>query len=139
MRFTTHKRRSPPAVIIVSLIDVLIVVLIYLVASTTFRKSEPTLRLALPESKQAKPGPAGDARPFVVTVTTNYPFFYVESRPLFFDRLQAELITAARRNPQVKVAIRADRNAPFGEVIRVIDAAKIAEVGSINAITERAR
>jgi biopolymer transport protein ExbD len=36
------------------------------------------------------------------------------------------------------VAIKSDRNAPVGEFIRVIDAAKAAQVGSINAITEKA-
>ena len=38
----------------------------------------------------------------------------------------------------LRVAIRADKRAPFGEIIRVIDAAKLAQVASIDAYTEKA-
>jgi len=51
--------------------------------------------------------------------------------------LQKELIAAAQKDPQVKLAIKADKRSPFGEVIKVIDAAKVAQVGSISAITEK--
>jgi biopolymer transport protein ExbD len=51
--------------------------------------------------------------------------------------LQKDLVAAAQNNPQVKVAIRADKQSPFGEVIKVIDAAKVAGVGSIDAVTEK--
>ncbi len=138
MRFTSHKRRRAPSVIIVSLIDVLLVVLIFLMVTSTFKKKElPSLKLALPESKQAKPGPATDSKPFVVHVTTNFPFFYLENRPVTLDRLQNELAEAAKKDPQLKLAIKADKKAPFGEVIKVIDAGKVAQVKSIDAITEK--
>ena len=58
MNFVKNKRRKVPSVIIVSLIDVLLVVLIFLMVSTTFKKEQPALKLALPESKVAKPGTA---------------------------------------------------------------------------------
>lgn len=138
MHFTKRKPRRPPTVIIVSLIDVLLVVLIFLMVTSTFKnKSAPELKLALPTAKQAQPG-AADAKPFVVTVATNFPYFFIENMPVTLDRLQLALTDAAKKDPQVKVAIRADRAAPFGEVIKVIDAAKIAQVGSISAITEKA-
>ena len=53
MRFYIRKRRQAPAVIIVALIDILIVLLIFLMVTTTF-KQQPALKLALPESSQAK-------------------------------------------------------------------------------------
>jgi biopolymer transport protein ExbD len=137
MRFTSGKKRRAPTVIIVSLIDVLLVVLIFLMVTTTAKKEPPPiLRLALPESKQAKPGSKED-RPFVIAIATNAPYFYIEEKPVTLERLQNELMTAAKKDPKVAVTIKADRRAPFGEVIRVIDAAKIAQVGSINAVTEK--
>ncbi len=139
MRFGREKRKAAPSVIIVSLIDVLIVVLIFLMVTTHFKNREASLKLALPESKEAKQGSSQDAKPFMVQVATNFPFFWIENKPVTFDRLQNELIAAARLNPKLNVAIKADKNAPFGEVIKVIDAAKIAQVGSINAITEKPR
>ena len=47
MKFVTHKRRQAPAVIIISLIDILIVLLIFMMVTTSFRQT-PALRLALP-------------------------------------------------------------------------------------------
>jgi biopolymer transport protein ExbD len=136
MRFTTHKRRRAPSVIIVSLIDVLLVVMIFLMVTTTFKQQQPSLKLALPESKQAKAGPA-DSKPFVVSVATNFPYFFLEDKPVTLDRLQNELLSAVKRDPQLKVSIKADKQAPFGEVIKIIDAAKVANVASISAITEK--
>lgn len=137
MRFTNGKRRRAPSVIIVSLIDVLLVVLIFLMVSTTAKKEPPPmLKLALPESKQAKPG-TQETKPFIIAIATNAPYFYIDERPVTYERVQNELMTAAKRDPKVAVTIKADKRAPFGEVIKVIDAAKVAQVGSINAITER--
>ena len=48
------------------------------------------------------------------------------------------MITAAvKKDPQLKVAVKADKQAPFGEIVRVIDASKIAQVGSLNFVTEK--
>jgi biopolymer transport protein ExbD len=137
MHFKPRKTRRAPSVIIVSLIDVLLVVLIFLMVTTTAKKLEPALKLALPESKQAKPGASTEAKPFIVSIATNFPYFFIENRPLTIDQLQKELIAAAQKDPQVKLAIKADKRSPFGEVIKVIDAGKIAQVGSISAITEK--
>src|SRR3954454_13472539 len=130
MNFNRHRKRRAPTVIIVSLIDVLLVVLIFLMATTSFKKDlPPELRLALPESKQAKAG-ASDSKPMVITVATNAPYFFLDDKPVTFERVQTELVQAAKKDPQVKVAIKADKRSPFGEVIKVIDAAKSANVGS---------
>lgn len=91
----------------------------------------------LPEAKQAKPGEA-ESKPFVITVATNAPYFFIDEKPVTFDRVQSELVAAVKKDPTLKVAIRADKKSPFGEVIRVIDAAKSANVAAISAITEKA-
>ena len=137
MQFTSHKRRRNPSVIIVSLIDVLLVVMIFLMVTTTFKKPQPALKLALPESRQAQPG-AADTKPLVITIATNAPYFYLAETPVTIERLQKELLAAVKLDPQVKVAIRADKKSPFGEVVKVIDAAKVAQVGSISAFTDKA-
>ena len=50
MRFYTRKKRTPQ-LIIVSLIDILAILLIFFIVSTTFRKEQPRLQINLPESK----------------------------------------------------------------------------------------
>ena len=136
MRFLTKKRARTPAVIIVSLIDVLLVVLIFLMVTTTAKKVEPALKLNLPQSTQAAPG-AGEDRPFVILVATNFPYFFIGDRAVTLDRLQSELNAAVKTNAGLKVSVRADRQAPFGEVVRLIDVTKAAQVGSLNFVTEK--
>jgi biopolymer transport protein TolR len=134
MHFRVRKRRNPPAVIIVSLIDVLIVVLIFLMVATTF-KQHPSLKLALPESKQtAQPGASENN--LIVTVAKQQPYLYLDARPVTLDRLQEELKAGVAKNPQVTLSIRADTAAPFGQIVKVMDAAKAAGIKTVNAFTK---
>ena len=139
MNFVKSKRRKVPSVIIVSLIDVLLVVLIFLMVSTTFKQEQPALKLALPESKSAKPGSSDQKEAFTISVSTNFPFFYVGEKPVTYDQLQRELDAAVQKNPQVALKIRADKQAPTGEFLRAIDAGKLAKIQSIDAITEKVK
>jgi biopolymer transport protein ExbD len=136
MRFLIHKRRTPPAVIIVALIDILIVLLIFLMVTTTF-KQQPALRLALPESSQALKSGAAEKPPTVITVTANGSLF-LEKLPVTAERLKAVLESRAAENPQFKLAISADKDAPFGQIVKVMDAAKEAGVKAVNAFTKSA-
>lgn len=135
MRFLTRKRRSAPTIIIISLIDILIVLLIFLMVSTTF-KQQPALKLALPESKQGKPG-ASENSPLVVTIAKQAPFLYLNTDPVTAERLQNELINRVAKNPQLTLAIRADTDAPFGQIVKVMDIAKLARVKSVSAFTAK--
>src|SRR5215212_5739811 len=57
MNFAVRKRRAP-SIIIVSLVDILTILLIFFVVSTTFRKDQPEVQINLPESKTATKTPA---------------------------------------------------------------------------------
>ncbi|MEK7686265.1 MAG: biopolymer transporter ExbD [Verrucomicrobiota bacterium] len=136
MQFTVRKHRQPPAVIIISLIDILIVLLIFLMVTTTF-KQQPALKLALPESKQAKQG-ASEAS-LVVTIGKQEPYLYLGSRPVTLSKLQEQLAASAAKNPQINLSIRADAQAPWEQIVKVMDAAKSANIkGGIDAFTKSA-
>src|SRR5436190_5462549 len=98
MQFTTRKRRQAPAVIIISLIDILIVLLIFLMVTTTF-KQRPTVKITLPESKQAKAGGSEDG--LVVTIRREEPFFYFKTLPVTLDKLRQNLMAEAKTQPGV--------------------------------------
>jgi biopolymer transport protein ExbD len=57
---------------------------------------------------------------------------------LTIERLQDELVSAAAKNPELKLAISADTKAPFGQIVKVMDAAKAAKIKVINAFTKQA-
>jgi len=136
MRFYLRKRRQAPAVIIVALIDILIVLLIYLMVTTTF-KQQPALRLALPESTQAKKTGANDTAPLVVTIDPQGNMrFGPEGKPVTIERLKEELVTAVAKTPDLRLALSADKAAPFGQIVKVMDAAKEANIKMVNAFTK---
>jgi len=139
MKFLTHKRRSAPAVIIVALIDVLIVLVIFLLVTTTF-KQQPALRLALPESSQAQKSGANENPPLVVSIdeTGKTPRFGPEGLPVTFDQLGSRLLDAVKKNPDTKLAVRADKKAPWESIVKVMDLAKQAKVKSLSAFTKDA-
>jgi len=140
MRFRIQKKNQQPAVIIVALIDVLIVVLIFLMVTTTFKKPQPALKLALPESSQAKKAGASDSPPLMVYIEESGNLrFGKDAEPVTLDKLKSELLDAVAKNPQTKLALSADKKAPFGTIIRVMDIAKEVKITSgISAFTKQA-
>lgn len=136
MRFFNRKRRQPPAIIIVALIDILIVLLIFLMVTTTF-KQQPALKLALPESSQALKSGAHENAPLVVTIeATGTLRLGADALPVTADALKDKLVAAVAATPDLKMAISADTKAPFGQVVKVMDAAKEAKIKYISAFTK---
>ncbi|HEY2328333.1 MAG TPA: biopolymer transporter ExbD [Verrucomicrobiae bacterium] len=138
MRFQVRKRRTAPAVIIVALIDVLVVLLIFLMVTTTF-KQQPTLKLTLPESAQGKKSGAEEHPPLVVSIDAQGNFrFDKTDLPVTLDQLRGRLIDRVNREPELKLAIRADKNAPWYRIVNVMDLAKEAKVKTLTAFTKDA-
>src|SRR5215470_7352913 len=122
MRFYSRKRRQAPAVIIVALIDILIVMVIFLMVTTTF-KQQPALKLALPESSHAEKPGAQESVPLVVSIDAVGDLrLGPDSTPVTAERLKSELVAAAEKTSGLKLAISADEKAPFGKIIKVMDA-----------------
>ena len=133
MRFHVRKRRQAPAIIIVALVDILIVLLIYLMVTTTF-KQQPALKLALPESSQAQKTGAREDAPLVVSIDSKGNLrFGPKADPVTMDDLKKELLAAVAKTPDVRVAISADKDAPWGKVVKVMDAIKESGIKVVNA------
>ena len=139
MRFPIRKRRQTPAVIIVALIDVLIVMLIFLLVTTTF-KQQPALRLALPESSQAAKSGAHEDAPLVVSVDDKGAIrFGPAGTQVTPEQLKEQLAAQAAQKPDLRLAINADKDAPWGQIVKVMDAAKAANIKTVNAFTKEAK
>jgi len=138
MRFFIRKRKQTPTVIIVALIDILIVLLIFLMVTTTF-KQQPALRLALPESTEAKKTGSNENPPLVVSVDKDGNLrLGTEALPVTADRLRAELVSRVEKNPELQLAISADKAAPWGQIVKVMDASKAAKIKIANAFMKEA-
>jgi biopolymer transport protein ExbD len=136
MRFLVRKRRQTPTVIIVALVDVLIVLLIFLMVTTTF-KQQPMLHVALPETSQALNQGASENPPLVVSIDASGNLrFGSDQLPVTFEQLQSDLRVEGAKSPQPKLAISADKNAPWGKIVKVMDAVKAANIKSVSAFAK---
>ena len=128
MRFFIRKRRQAPAVIIVALIDILIVLLIFLMVTTTF-KQQPAVKIALPESTQAVKSGANETERLLVSIDPSGSLrLGSEATPVTLDRFKTALREAVTRTPKVKLSINADKSAPVGQLVKVMDASREAKV-----------
>jgi biopolymer transport protein ExbD len=140
MRFLVRKRRNTPTVIIVALVDVLIVLLIFLMVTTTF-KQQPTLHVALPESSKVLNEGASENPPLVVSIDAQGNLrFGPDALPVTLEQLQGRLRDAVAKNPpagaEIKLAVAADKNAPWFKIVNVMDAAKAAKIKTVSAFTK---
>jgi len=131
MKFAVKKRRAP-SIIIVSLVDVLTILLIFFVVSTTFKRDQPEVQINLPDSKHAVAAPA-ELEHSIVSVDQNDEIM-IDGHAIAIDQLEE----AVRELPDTKrssLALQADRKASFGIIIKVMDALKSAGVKNLPAFT----
>jgi biopolymer transport protein ExbD len=135
MRFARRRRRPDVVIDLTSLIDVVFLLLIFFMVSTTFVR-QTKLEVKLPEAK----GQLRDEQPNVVQVTVTADGTYaIDDRTL----VNSELGTLVRALAEVtqgdqsrRVIITADANATHQSVVRAMDAA--GQVGLIHlSITTR--
>jgi biopolymer transport protein ExbD len=131
MNFAVRKRRAP-LIIIVSLVDILIILLIFFVVSTSFKRDQPEVKINLPESKTAKKLPA-ELDHVLVSIDENDEV-KLDGRVISIDALE----TAVRDLPEARkstLALQADRKASFGTIIKIMDALKLGGVRNLPAFT----
>lgn len=134
MRFYVKKRRTP-SIIIVSLIDILAILLIFFIVTTTFRKDEKQMTINLPESKTAEQAPAEKQEPLLLAIKSGQEIT-LDGKPVALDDLAAALTALRQQAPDRGIAMQADREAPFGVVVKAMDALKAAGVKNIPTFTQ---
>ncbi len=131
MKIAVRKRRAP-SIIIVSLVDILTILLIFFVVSTTFKKDQPEVQINLPESQTATKAPAEEDHA-IVSVDAN-DAITLDGRPVPVEELEIAVkeLAATRKS---SLALQADKKASFGTIIKVMDALKLAGVKNVPAFT----
>lgn len=128
------RNRDDPEINLISLIDVLLVLLIFFMVSTTFNQ-EGRIRVQLPQASSI-PVPRGNREPLVITVTAEGGY-RVNERPLINsspDTLRAALLkeAGADRGP---LTIRADARATHQSVVTAMDVAGRLGFSQLNIAT----
>lgn len=134
MQFYTRKRRTP-FINIVSLIDILAILLIFFIVTTNFRKPQPQLKINLPDTKSAEEGAASQKEPAVLRVKSETEIS-LDDKPVDIENLTAALNELRTSQPTREIAMQADREAPFGTVVKVLDSLKAAGLRDVPAFTQ---
>lgn len=136
MQFYTKKRKVP-IINIISLIDIFCILLIFSLATTTFKKSEPVVQIDLPESASGKEVEQKTTAPVVITVTKDQKIV-IQGSPLEISALASRLKELKSQTPQGFV-LKADKGIPLGFFVKVLDASKEAGIDNLNLQTEEAK
>ena len=132
MNFYQRKRRTP-TVIIVSLIDIFAILLIFVIVTSTFKGPKAAVTIKLPESTTAAPHPQA-ANQIELSVSPE-GVVRVDGELVEMDVLSGKIKAAVEAGRTF--ALKADTQAPFGVIVRVLDALKEAGVaGNLPAFTE---
>lgn len=134
MKFYTKKRRAP-VLIILPLIDILAILLIFFIVTSTFKKRQPQMQINLPDSKTATESTTQETEPILLRVR-GAEEISIDERPVALPALAQALREAITSQPGRPLALQADREAAFGVVVQVLDALKEAGIKNIPAFTQ---
>jgi biopolymer transport protein ExbD len=138
MNFQKGREREPLEINLVPLIDVMMVILIFLMITTTYNKYAE-LKINLPSAQAEKQPERANEIDVLVNAQGQY---VVNRRPAPWrgvEALAAELRRAAGAAKEPVVVISADAAATHQSVVRVMEAARLAGLTQITFTTQSAK
>lgn len=104
---------------ITSLIDVLFILLIFFMVTSTFLE-QPGMKLELPKAKSAN---VEKVENLVVYIDSDQQVF-LNDKPVAIDRLEKQLKESINEDEDPTLVLRADKTVPHGLVVMAMDIAK---------------
>ena len=132
MSFERRERHIIRELNLVPLIDVLLTILFFYMIVSPMMSRGLDVNLPKSESNTVKPEDR-----IVLTVTRAQEIF-VEKERIDISKLKQVLDSIRQSKPLVNVYLRADRDAPYGAVVQVMDVVKRAGIDKLGMVTEPA-
>jgi biopolymer transport protein ExbD len=104
---------------VTSLIDVLFILLIFFMVSSTFLE-QPGMKLELPKAKSAQ---VEQIENLIIYIDRQMQIF-INDKPVAVDRLEKQLRETIADNESPTLVLRADKAVPHGLVVTIMDVAK---------------
>ncbi len=124
------KVKRKPLVNITSLIDVLFLLLIFFMVSSTFLE-EPGMKLTLPEAESAE---IGEKKQYTLYITKEGEFF-LNNAPINSDSLKSAIEAVADEMEDETLTLKADKETAHGQVVLAMDVARGAGVKKLIVAT----
>ena len=119
MRFRTQNQEDDSSVNLTPLIDVVFLLLIFFMVSTTF-DSTSELKIELPEASASKPAPSAQ----ITIIIDAQGLFYVNGKKLknqSDDLLLLEVHRLVGENRDIPVVIQSDARSPVQSLVTALD------------------
>ena len=130
-----RKQRESPVVDLTPMIDVVFLLLIFFMISTTFVETSG-LSIKLPEASTS----IADHEPKEVKIyLSKEGVITVDKQEMSVEALQAHLKTFGQRSGDMTFLLLADKDALHGRVVELMDSAKNAGFGKLAIATEHSR
>jgi biopolymer transport protein ExbD len=138
MNFQRGRQKEDPEINLVPMIDVLLVILIFLMITTTYSRFSE-LEINLPQATSDKSPDHPDVIDISVSVSGDYTVNRKLVKNSSMEGLSEELRVAAGDRPDPVIVINADADATHQSVITVMEAARLAGYNHITFTTENPR
>ncbi len=141
MNFQRGRQKEEPEINLVPMIDVLLVILIFLVVTTTYSKFA-TLEINLPQASVEQSDQSADTSnniDITVDALGDYTINLVPIKSSSIENLRNALISAAGNQTDPLIVINADAKATHQSVITVMEAARLTGYNKITFTTETDR
>ena len=135
MNFQRGRSREEPEINLIPMIDVLLVILIFLMVTTSYAKYSE-LQINLPQA--GGQSDASQVQPITISVDSN-AHYAINDNVLNYtgiETLVAAMKTAAGTQADPTIVINADAKTPHQAVINVMEAARQAGYGRITFATQ---
>jgi biopolymer transport protein ExbD len=128
-----ERKKKRPSITITSLIDVVFLLLVFFMVSTTFAE-HPGIKLELPSASSAEPS---KLEPLTLTIDSKGRMFLNDER-VREDELRDRLKAAAKK-PDATLILRADKAVPYGYVVSAMDISRQSGIRRIISLTDTPR
>lgn len=130
MEFRDQKSSNVININITSLVDVLFILLIFVLVSTTFLE-QPALNIELPKAESAG---LERIQEMIVSISRDGQIFF-NSQPVNKKKLADLIRKGLQKDNQMPVIFKADKNVPYGLVIEIMDVMRDTGVKKLVALT----
>ncbi|MCE2678937.1 MAG: biopolymer transporter ExbD [Burkholderiales bacterium] len=139
MNFRRNRQDEEPEINLIPMIDVLLVVLIFLMVTTTFVKPS-ALKVSLPNSKSEQSG----SKENTVSIRVNAKGLFAlegNDQPLTDTELRKQLLLRVQKTPDAKnkltILIEADGNASHQAVVNALDTVAQVGLNRVSIVTQK--
>lgn len=125
------KRREPLTLDLTPLIDVVFILIIFFIVSSSFKKENFALNLTLPQGAKS----STMVNKTMVSIELNRNNIAYNGEKIDFLKLQEKLEVIA--NKQEAITVKIDKSVPYQKVVELLDILQFNNLSNLSLVTEK--